>query len=115
MARVIAALREQPNPGHAGLAAGAIRVDTSETLTPRELQVVALVRIGCMNKEIAYELGITEGTVKKHLQSVFAKLGVHRRTLVALGRLPSAGATLSVTQSRTRTRGATSTARLRLH
>jgi DNA-binding NarL/FixJ family response regulator len=36
------------------------------------------------NKEIARQLNIMEDTVKKHLQNVFGKLGVRRRTLVAL-------------------------------
>lgn len=71
-------------PVEAGVSADAILADASQGLTPRESQVVALVCRGCINKEIARELAITEGTVKKHLQSVFAKLGVHRRTLVAL-------------------------------
>jgi len=57
---------------------------TVDALTPREAQIVAFVRRGCTNKEIALELGIMEDTVKKHLQHVFSKLGVHRRTLVAL-------------------------------
>jgi len=60
------------------------------------VQVVELLRRGCINKEIARELGIMEDTVKKHLQSVFAKLGVHRRALVALRRLPGYGATHSI-------------------
>jgi DNA-binding NarL/FixJ family response regulator len=47
-------------------------------------QIVDLLRRGCTNKEIANELGVMEDTVKKHLQSVFGKLGVHRRALVAL-------------------------------
>jgi DNA-binding CsgD family transcriptional regulator len=53
-------------------------------LTGRESQVVAHVRQGFSNKEIARRLGIQEDTVKKHLQAVFGKLGVHRRALVAL-------------------------------
>jgi DNA-binding NarL/FixJ family response regulator len=56
-----------------------------EGLTPRERQTVGLVREGLSNKQIARRLGIGEDTVKKHLQNVFAKLGVHRRALVALG------------------------------
>jgi DNA-binding NarL/FixJ family response regulator len=72
------------SPVDTGISANAILADASGRLTPRESQVVALVRRGCINKEIACELAITEDTVKKHLQSVFAKLGVHRRTLVAL-------------------------------
>jgi len=55
-----------------------------DTLTRRETQIVELLRQGLTNKEIARRLGIMEDTVKKHLQSVFGKLGVHRRALVML-------------------------------
>lgn len=75
-------------PGDAATS-DAPRIDATEALTPRELQVVELLNRACTNKEIARELGIMEDTVKKHLQSVFAKLGVHRRALVALRRLPA--------------------------
>lgn len=84
------------DPGDAGASVDALHADASEALTPRELQVVARLRRGYINKEIAQELGIREDTVKKHLQSVFAKLGVHRRALVALRRLPGNGATHSI-------------------
>ena len=57
-----------------------------DPLTGRESEVVAHVRQGFTNKEIARRLGIQEDTVKKHLQAVFGKLGVHRRALVALQR-----------------------------
>ena len=60
------------------------------TLTRREQQIVELLRCGCTNKEIANQLGVMEDTVKKHLQSVFCKLGVHRRALVALRPQPAA-------------------------
>lgn len=90
MAMAIADLPGLSDSGDVGASADALRVDASAALTPRELQVVALLRRGCINKEIARELGIMEDTVKKHLQSVFAKLGVHRRALVALRRLPAA-------------------------
>jgi DNA-binding NarL/FixJ family response regulator len=60
------------------------RDDASQALTRREQQIVALLHRGWSNKQIANELGVVEDTVKKHLQSVFGKLGVHRRTLVAL-------------------------------
>jgi DNA-binding NarL/FixJ family response regulator len=56
-------------------------------LTGRESEVVAHVRQGLTNKEIARHLGIQEDTVKKHMQAVFGKLGVHRRALVAIGRI----------------------------
>lgn len=62
----------------------AVRAEGSNRLTPREVQIVELVRRGCSNKEIAFALGVMEDTVKKHLQSVFGKLGVRRRALVAL-------------------------------
>jgi LuxR family maltose regulon positive regulatory protein len=52
--------------------------------------VVAHVRQGFTNKEIARRLGIQEDTVKKHLQAVFGKLGVHRRALLALRRATGA-------------------------
>jgi DNA-binding NarL/FixJ family response regulator len=92
MAHAIAGLMEPSRPVDAGASDDGLRADAFEALTPREVQVVALVRRGCINKEIAQQLGIMEDTVKKHLQSVFAKLGVHRRALVALrepARLPS--------------------------
>jgi DNA-binding NarL/FixJ family response regulator len=60
-------------------------IDPAHHLTGREAQVVAHVRQGFTNKEIARRLGIQEDTVKKHLQAVFGKLGVRRRALVALG------------------------------
>ena len=59
--------------------------EASSHLTGRESQVVAHVRQGLTNKEIARHLGIQEDTVKKHLQAVFGKLGVRRRALLALG------------------------------
>jgi DNA-binding NarL/FixJ family response regulator len=62
----------------------------STTLTQRQQQIVALVRRGYTNKEIANQLGVMEDTIKKHLQGVFSKLGVHRRALVALSPYRSA-------------------------
>ena len=49
-------------------------------LTRRELGVLRLVAHGLGNKEIAGELGISTHTVKYHLASLLAKLGVHSRT-----------------------------------
>ena len=49
-------------------------------LTRRELSVLRLVAHGLSNKEIASELGISTHTVKYHLASLLAKLGVHSRT-----------------------------------
>jgi two-component system, NarL family, nitrate/nitrite response regulator NarL len=53
-------------------------------LTPRESDVVRQVAQGLRNKEIARNLGITEGTVKMHLHNLYEKLGVSSRTELAL-------------------------------
>lgn len=51
-----------------------------EPLTRRENDVLRLLAEGCCNKTIARRLGIGQGTVKSHLRSLMAKLGVHART-----------------------------------
>lgn len=51
-----------------------------EQLSLRERQIALLVQRGLRNKEIAEELGLTEGTVKVHLHNVFKKLGLRSRT-----------------------------------
>ena len=53
-------------------------------LTPRDRKLVALVAKGRRNREIAEELGITEGTVKVYLHVIFEKLGVASRTELAI-------------------------------
>jgi len=53
-------------------------------LTPREIEVLGLVKDGLANKQIARRLGISERTVKAHLTSAFARIGVVDRTQAAL-------------------------------
>ncbi len=53
-------------------------------LSPRETDLVKLVRQGLRNRDIAEKLGITEGTVKVYLHSVFEKTGVANRTELAI-------------------------------
>jgi two-component system nitrate/nitrite response regulator NarL len=49
------------------------------SLTPREREIVSLLRQGMRNKQIAGEMGITEGTVKIYLFRLFHKMGVRNR------------------------------------
>lgn len=56
----------------------------SEKLTPRQLQVLQLIRRGMSNRDIASQLNLTEGTVKLHNTCIFKSLGVRNRTEAAL-------------------------------
>jgi len=53
-------------------------------LTRRERELIELVRQGLRNRDIAAELGVTEGTVKVYLHAIFDKLQVENRTELAL-------------------------------
>ncbi len=55
-----------------------------ESLTPRELDVLQQVAGGASNREIAEALSITDNTVKKHLQSILAKLHLQNRVQAAV-------------------------------
>jgi DNA-binding NarL/FixJ family response regulator len=57
---------------------------TPRGLTPREREVWALVAAGLTNPEIATRLGLSDNTVKFHVQHLFTKLGVKNRTEAAL-------------------------------
>jgi DNA-binding NarL/FixJ family response regulator len=59
---------------------GRMRTPPGLALSPRELEVLALVADGTPNKEIARSLYISETTVKTHLGHIFTKLGVDDRT-----------------------------------
>ena len=53
-------------------------------LAPRERELIKCVSQGLRNREIAKQLGVTEGTVKVYLHNVFDKLGVKNRTELAI-------------------------------
>jgi DNA-binding NarL/FixJ family response regulator len=53
-------------------------------LTPRLEQVVALVADGLSNREVAYQLGLSENTIKKYLLRIFDKLGISTRVELVL-------------------------------
>jgi DNA-binding CsgD family transcriptional regulator len=59
-------------------------------LTPRELEVLGLVRDGLTNGEIATALVVSPGTIRTHLENAFAKVGAHTRT-EAIARLGEIG------------------------
>ena len=52
--------------------------------TPKQLEVFNLLADGLLNKQIAYEQGVTEATVKAHVTAIMRKLGVNNRTQVVL-------------------------------
>ena len=61
-----------------------VQPDRFSSLTPRELEVLRHLAEGRSNKEIARELGITDGTVKLHVRSILGKLEVRSRVEAAV-------------------------------
>lgn len=57
--------------------------DRLATLRPRERQVAALVAEGLTNAEIGDRLGISPGTVGRHLANIYERLGIHSRAALA--------------------------------
>jgi NarL family two-component system response regulator YdfI len=56
-----------------------VPINQETNLTDRELEVLRAVALGGRNKEIAFELGVSERTVKAHLTNIYSKLGVDSR------------------------------------
>lgn len=54
------------------------------SLTPQQFRIATLLAAGMLNKQIAWELGIAEATVKVHMSTILRKLNVQNRTQVAL-------------------------------
>ena len=50
------------------------------TLTPQQVRVLMMLSEGMLNKQIAYELSVSEATVKAHVSAILQKLGVESRT-----------------------------------
>ena len=55
-------------------------VQRLSTLTPQQVRVLMMLSEGLLNKQIAYELGVSEATVKAHVSAILQKLGVESRT-----------------------------------
>jgi len=63
--------------------------DRLVTLTPQQVRVLMMLSQGLLNKQIAYELGVSEATIKAHVSAILQKLGVESRTqaVIAAGRI----------------------------
>ena len=61
------------------------------TLTPQQTRVLTMIGEGLLNKQIAYELGVSEATIKAHVSAVLTKLNVDSRTqaVILLSKLGS--------------------------
>jgi DNA-binding NarL/FixJ family response regulator len=59
------------------------------TLTPQQVRVLMMLSAGLLNKQIAYQLDVSEATVKAHVSAILQKLGVDSRTqaVIAAGRI----------------------------
>jgi DNA-binding NarL/FixJ family response regulator len=61
-----------------------LRSDPAIRLTPTQFKVMQGVHSGQLNKQIAFDLGIAEKTVKAHMTALMRKLNVRNRTQVAV-------------------------------
>jgi len=60
-----------------------------QSLTPQQSRVLGMLAEGLLNKQIAYELGVSEATIKAHVSAVLQKLGVDSRTqaVILIGKI----------------------------
>lgn len=63
------------------------------TLTPQQYKVLGMLSDGLLNKQIAYDLNVSEATIKAHMTAIFRKLGVKNRTqaVILLQQMESEG------------------------
>lgn len=54
--------------------------DAIASLTPQQFRVLTMLTEGLLNKQIAYDLSVSEATIKAHVTAILRKLGVHSRT-----------------------------------
>jgi DNA-binding CsgD family transcriptional regulator len=76
-------LSSEPRNNHKEESLGSVS-STDPPLTPRELEILIRMANGKINKQIAYDLGISEMTVKNHIRHIFWKLDVDSRTSAVL-------------------------------
>jgi DNA-binding NarL/FixJ family response regulator len=65
-------------------AADSVGARARDRLTPKEMQIVALIVQGCKNKDIAFQLGTKEQVIKNYLRAIYDKTGVSDRLELAL-------------------------------
>ncbi len=61
------------------------------TLTPQQVRVLMMLSEGLLNKQIAYELGVSEATIKAHVSAILQKLAVESRTQAVIAAAKIAG------------------------
>ena len=74
----------QPSNLTSILAQDAVGARVRDRLTPKEIQIVALISQGCKNKQIAAQLNTREQVIKNYLRSIYDKTGVSDRLELAL-------------------------------
>jgi DNA-binding NarL/FixJ family response regulator len=65
--------------------------DRLVTLTPQQVRVLMMLSEGLLNKQIAYELSVSEATIKAHVSAILQKLGVESRTQAVIAASKIAG------------------------
>ena len=74
----------QANHANTAQVQDAVGARVRDRLTPKEMQIVALIVQGCKNKDIAFQLGTKEQVIKNYLRSIYDKTGVSDRLELAL-------------------------------
>jgi DNA-binding NarL/FixJ family response regulator len=75
--------------------------DRLMTLTPQQMRVLMMLSEGLLNKQIAYELNVSEATIKAHVSAILQKLGVESRTQAVIVAARIAGNQWRPTQAQT--------------
>lgn len=78
-----------PDGEFTGNSQSSITKDKIASLTPKQHKILLMFADGLLNKQIAYDLGLSESTIKSHASTIFLKLGVRNRTqaVIALNEL----------------------------
>jgi DNA-binding NarL/FixJ family response regulator len=92
IASVLDGNRWAPPAALSAPAAGADERDAAQRvreLTPQQFRVLQMLGTGLLNKQVGYELGVSEATIKAHVTAILRKLGANNRTQAVLiaGRL----------------------------